>query len=241
MKYLNHETAELIRNKVTDTCGILLKKSVTTMCAESPFFSNNIDSAIVRVELNCLFDDAVAAEILEIANEALSKINAQHDGNCEYYIENVSQAASKRYDEDGNETDSLVESRAASFTIGYVFAPSPDYITKKVEYAYKTARVSGTSPAATMTFLWCGQDTRNSIIRSVKLSIQQMSQCKEYNGVRIRLQDGTLERMNTWGGSHFVRKALATLYMQVMFPLKTSDNKSTEILIDTVIGGSVNE
>ena len=170
MKYLNQETVDLIKNKVTDIAEHL-KENGNKAEIQPYTFENNVTTGNVVVDINVQYDAVVGYEILSVAEEAAELINSTNPLNGVMYIAFVRPRDLYRNDPDGNEYVYETDRYGAEIVVGYCQVPEIKSILKGLN-----------SLINSMFFGYCDENHLAVVVERIKAAIEAYAESPEHKG-----------------------------------------------------------
>lgn len=240
MKYLNHETAELIRNKVTDAWELM--KNEPTAANPYQYGIRPCTQTSVYVQLPCLYDVLVGHEIKAIVEETMTEINEENALNGVLALNAIRAREIYEQDKDGNEYQSGEDYDTAFIGMMYYHTPSISYVVKAIEDACKLQMGNSTMGNCTgVTFQCVDGQNKGHVISIIESAIEALAGGEDYKGFEFRLTScGGFNHSSNVSPMVSGTARIVNLNLKIKNPRK-QENPFEETIFEYTIGEGINE
>lgn len=184
MKYLNQESADMVVNKVTDIANMLKSRKNVEAACDNAFRGSSVRHGSAFVELNTLYDPAVADEVVELADSVLKDINAIDPFVGTLFVQSVRPREIYHYDKDGNEYFNSTDHHTAEITIQFIRMPEIKEILEYIE-SHVLIQMNETKTF----FEYCGESNRDILVERIKAAIEAYSENSRHKGHTIIISE----------------------------------------------------
>ena len=241
LKYLDAATAELIKNKVTDSWELM--KNEPASANPYQYGCRPCTSATVYVQLPCLYDVLVGHEIKAIVEETMAEINKENTLKGVLALNVIRAREIYEIDKDGNEYQSGDDYNTAFIGMVYYHTPSIGYVVKAIEDACKIQMGNNTlGNSVGVTFQYVEGQNKGHIVGIIESAIKALADGEDYKGFKFKLTScgGFNNSSYNVGPAVFGTGRIGNLNLKIKDPRK-QENPFEETIFEYTVGEDDNE